>query len=91
MHLAHVSMSACIRARCVGVGAAGCGRYWWQFAIAERNAGELTDTPLTEIGLPFDAFMIAPTIPMPLPAGSGKLGTPSARMHTANLTASSCI
>jgi hypothetical protein len=91
MHIAHVTMSAWIRARCDGVGAGGCGRYWWQFAIAERNAGELTETPLTEIGLPFDAFMTAPTIPMPLPAGSGKLGTPLARMHTANLTASMWI
>jgi hypothetical protein len=91
MHLAHVSMSACIRERCEGVGAGGCGRYWWQLAIAERNAGELTDTPSTEIALPFDAFMSAPTTPTPLPAGSGKLGTPLARMHTANLTASACI
>lgn len=62
--------------------------YWWQFAIAERNAGELTDTPLTDIVWPSGPFINSPMIPTPSPAGARKLGMRFPRMHRANLTAS---
>jgi hypothetical protein len=52
MHFAHVTMSARILASCGAVGTGGRGRYWWHLAIAERNAGALTDTPLIDIVSP---------------------------------------
>jgi hypothetical protein len=56
MHFAHVTISVRIFASWGVVGAGGWGRYWLHFAIAERNAGALTDTPLIEIVLPFDCW-----------------------------------
>jgi hypothetical protein len=54
------------------------GRYFWQFARAARNAGALTETPLTEMVWAF------PWISIPLPLRSGKFATPLARMHFEN-------
>jgi hypothetical protein len=51
------------------------GRYFWHSARAARNAGALTDTPLTEIVWAF------PSISIPLLLKSGKLVTPFARIH----------
>ena len=59
---------------CVVVAWAG-GRYFWHSARAARNAGALTDTPLSEIVWAF------PWISTPPPLKSGKLVTPLARMH----------
>ncbi len=54
MHFAQVTISTRILASWGVVGAGGWGRYGLHLAVAERNAGALTDTPLIEIVLPFD-------------------------------------
>jgi hypothetical protein len=56
MHFAQVTINARILASWEVVGAGAWGRNWLQFAIAERNAGVLTDTPSTDIVLPFDCW-----------------------------------
>lgn len=74
MHLAKFSP----RCRCCAVCAAlreADGRYFWQSARAARNAGALSETPLTEIVWAF------PWISIPWLLKSGKFGTPLARMQ----------
>jgi hypothetical protein len=74
MHFAKFSP----RRRCCVVCAAlaeADGRYLWHPARAARNAGALSETPLTEMVWAF------PWISIPLLLKSGKSGTPLARMH----------
>ena len=56
MHFAHVTISARIFASCEALGAGGWGRYCWHCAIAVRNAGALTETPLIDMVWPFDCW-----------------------------------
>jgi len=69
------------------------GRYLRQVCIAAWNAGALTETPLTVIELPeparWPAWIRMP--PWPLFPGSGKLGTPCERMHSANAIPLFCL
>jgi hypothetical protein len=56
MHLAQVTINARIFPSWEVVGAGSWGRYWLQFAMAERNVGALIDTPFIDIVLPFDCW-----------------------------------
>lgn len=62
------------------------GSFEWQACIALWNFGELTATPLTLREPPDPTFCWIWMPPVPLLPGSGKLGTPLARMHFANVT-----
>jgi len=64
--------------RALGRLVCACGMYLSHFSRAVRNAGALTETPLTEIVCP------VPSIRIPLLLKSGKFGTPLARMHLEN-------
>jgi hypothetical protein len=59
-----------------------------QVCIADWNAGELTDTPLTVIDPPEPARCWISSPPWPLEPGSGKFGTPCERTHCANASMS---
>lgn len=87
MHRENWSIAA-FRAADRGGGCPPFGSCERQLLIADWNAGPLTLTPLTLSEGPeparCEAWIWIP--PLPLPAGSGKLGTPCDRMQFANLT-----
>lgn len=86
IHRPYLTAAARDCSRSAAVGAGACGRYWWHFAIAVRNAGALTDTPLIDNVSPFDCWAKDLSPYAPLPGGSGKFGTPLARTHRLNET-----
>jgi hypothetical protein len=87
MHRANWSI-ADFRAADSGGGWPPLGSSDRQLCIADLNAGALTLTPFTVIDEPeptrADDWISIP--PLPLLPGSGKLGTPCARMHFAKAT-----
>jgi hypothetical protein len=74
MHFAKFSPRCCRCAVSAGPAEAD-GRYFWQSVRAPRNAGALTETPLTESAWAFPWISIRSLVK------SGKFGTPFARMH----------
>jgi hypothetical protein len=84
MHRENLSIAA-RRAADSGGGRPPFGSFDWQLRIADWNAGASTDTPLTFNDGPEPArwlcWICRP--PPPLLDGSGKFGTPWARMHCA--------
>jgi hypothetical protein len=81
MHWATFTMCAshCAEGCVVEPGAGPSGRSFWHFARAAWNAGDEGSTPVP-------AWKTKP----PPALGSGKLGTPFARMHRAYFSASCC-
>src|ERR1700733_10974518 len=77
MHFANSSPRSLCRAVCVAL-AGAVGRYFWHWARAVRNAGALSETPLTDKVSPL------PWMSIPLSLRSGKFGTPLARMQLEN-------
>jgi hypothetical protein len=86
MQLDIASASARILALCAADGTPPFGMNLRHVCIADWNAGALTATPSTLSDAPDPArwldWIAKP--PLPLLPGSGKLGTPLARMHFAN-------
>src|SRR5258707_7821011 len=85
MHWANLRIAAFRLADSAG-GVPPPGSFERQVRIADWNAGAFTLTPLTVrfCGVPARAWITIP--PLLLLPGSGKFGTPWARMHLANTT-----
>lgn len=93
MHLAIASAAFCKPGADSAVEPPLPGSWEWQVCIADWNAGALTGTPLTVIVWPDPVVCLAwiRMPPAPLPAGSGKFGTPCARMHFENAIGESFV